>query len=134
MKTRRIMMVLVVALLICLPGIASAIEEINLPPEVDTRPRPQMKIADVEFEGFVNSKEPIEIQGEVGVVYNLCEDKLKNYCADEQGVIVLNPEEATKVSEMVDKLDAAMKEGKKVEIKLSGEFIQDGQRKILKVK
>lgn len=124
--------ILAVTLLLFNLKATGEITEQNLPIEVDTRPAPPPK--ELPEELYVNSKDVIPVAGELGYMFNFCEERLDQYCADARGVLMVIGEDAGNISKMIDRLEGAMQSGKKVEVKFSNSEFYGSDRKITEVK
>lgn len=117
-------------------ALAYSQEEKDLPPEMAPPAKMVQNeiVPSIVFTGYVNSKDVSIIAGVIGAVYNLCAEPVKEFCSDEQGILVVGPENTGKIPEMLKLLDEVIEKGAHVEVRLTQAKFFGGARRIMDVK
>ena len=122
--------------LIAAPISASAIEESDLPPEHGTPQQMEESgaaKASHTIQAFANTKNVIMIGSVMGVTYHFCKEPQKEFCSDNEGILVVSGSDTGRIPRILRTLDKAIETKEKVVVKLSPEDKFLGVMEILDV-
>jgi len=131
---RRLIVVILLIIGMAIPMNLAAYEELDLPYEsVQSEGNNRVRDAIV-FNGYVNSKEVTVVANVLGCVYNLCSERVDDFCSDEQGVLVISAADTGPIVDLVKKMDDAVDSQAMVQVYLTKRPYLSGVRRIVDVK